>query len=145
MRLTSWLLMATACISLSAQAEVYKWVDSSGRVVYSDQPPPAGVAKPSKVNVKDTAVTSVAGAKKADAASAPNNAAEANKANPPTAGNKPPRDEAACAAAQKRLTFLQSAKLFKEVNEKGSIEFLEAEKKKQEIAEKQSYLDKNCK
>lgn len=33
-------LLLLACCSL-AHAEVYKWVDASGRTVFSDQPPPA--------------------------------------------------------------------------------------------------------
>ncbi|HQU48357.1 MAG TPA: DUF4124 domain-containing protein [Casimicrobiaceae bacterium] len=34
---------ALALAAGSASAALYKWTDSSGRIVYSDQPPPAGV------------------------------------------------------------------------------------------------------
>ncbi|QLI82941.1 DUF4124 domain-containing protein [Chitinibacter fontanus] len=147
MRLTSGLLIAAACLTLTAHAEVFKWVDASGRVVYSDQPPPAGVAKAKKVNVKDTAVTNVASPKKADAsaASGSDTAAKSQPQASPAATKAPARDEAACSEAQKRLSFLQNAKLYKQINDKGSVEFLEAEKKKQEMAEKQAFLEKNCK
>ncbi|WP_373975396.1 DUF4124 domain-containing protein [Chitinibacter sp. SCUT-21] len=145
MRISTSIIIAAACLSMAAQAEVYKWVDSTGRVVYSDQPPPAGVAKSKKVNVRDTAVTSVATQKRGDASAAsavvPNPAAST----PAQAVVNPPRDEAACGAAQKRLSFLLNAKLFKEINEKGSVEFLETDKKRQEIAEKQAFIEKNCK
>ncbi|MBS1186371.1 MAG: hypothetical protein H6R04_389 [Burkholderiaceae bacterium] len=42
---TRWLvlfLLFTA-VTAGAQAQMYRWVDSSGRVTYSDQPPPASV------------------------------------------------------------------------------------------------------
>jgi hypothetical protein len=37
------LAAAVAVVALPASAALYKWVDKSGRVVYSDQPPPADV------------------------------------------------------------------------------------------------------
>lgn len=59
-------LLVLGCVVLSvpAPAAVYKWTDASGRVVYSDQPPPGnvksepvqGAAPPSNANaVKDMA------------------------------------------------------------------------------------------
>ncbi|QLG87460.1 DUF4124 domain-containing protein [Chitinibacter bivalviorum] len=135
--------MTAVAFSLSAQAQVYKWVDSTGRVVYSDQPPPAGSGKAKTVNVKDTAVTSVASPKKQEASTA---SAVAVKPASAVATAKPPRDEAACAAAEKRLSFLVNAKLYKEFpNDKGQVEFLPEDKKKQEIAEKKAYIEKSCK
>ncbi|WP_410498227.1 DUF4124 domain-containing protein [Chitinibacter sp. S2-10] len=139
MRLSIGLMLAV--FALTAHAEVYKWVDANGRVFYSDQPPPANAGKAKKINVKETAVTSVASPKKtAEASKAASQAASATPA--PTV--KPPIDEAACNAALERLNFLLGAKLFKEVNEKGEVEFLEANKKSQEIADKKAYLEKNC-
>src|SRR4051812_11798606 len=38
------------CFSMGVSAEVYRWVDSQGRVQYSDQPPPGTDAK--KVTTK---------------------------------------------------------------------------------------------
>lgn len=37
---SSWFILLLLFIA-SAQAQTYKWVDASGRVTYSDQPPPA--------------------------------------------------------------------------------------------------------
>jgi Skp family chaperone for outer membrane proteins len=44
MRKTLFALILLAA-TLSAHAELYKWVDSSGKVQYSDQPPPNANAK----------------------------------------------------------------------------------------------------
>jgi hypothetical protein len=39
-----WLAaLALAVVTLPVAAATYKWTDANGRVVYSDQPPPAGV------------------------------------------------------------------------------------------------------
>ncbi|WP_273428863.1 DUF4124 domain-containing protein [Chitinibacter tainanensis] len=144
MRAVIGLAIVAAGLALSAQAQVYKWVDSTGRTVYSDQPPPKEAGKAKPINIKESAVTTVS-APKADAAAssvAKPGAAAASPASPTT---KPARDEAACKAAQERLNFLQQSKLFKAYRPDGSIEYLPAEKKTAEIAEKQAYLEKNCK
>lgn len=40
----AWLLVAAAlCAAGPVAAVVYKWTDASGRVVYSDQPPPTNI------------------------------------------------------------------------------------------------------
>ena len=36
------LAMALAAVATAASGALYKWTDANGRVVYSDQPPPAG-------------------------------------------------------------------------------------------------------
>jgi hypothetical protein len=36
-------VLALAAVATPAAAAMYKWVDANGRVVYSDQPPPANV------------------------------------------------------------------------------------------------------
>jgi len=35
-----WLAL---CVALPASAQMYKWVDSNGKIHYSDKPPPSGV------------------------------------------------------------------------------------------------------
>jgi hypothetical protein len=140
MRITTWLLLAASLGTiLSAQAQVYKWVDSNGRVIYSDQPPPAGAAKAKTVNVKDNPVNSIPSAKKAEPANAASQVAAS-----PAPSSRPQIDKAACLEAQQRLSFLTNAKMFKERNEKGNVEFLDANKKQREIAEKQQFIEKNC-
>src|SRR5476649_1229647 len=41
-RLTVALALAL-CAALAASAQMYKWVDSDGRVQYSDKPPPSNI------------------------------------------------------------------------------------------------------
>jgi glutaredoxin len=42
-----WPLLFLLCVA-SAHAQMYRWVDASGKVNFSDQPPPASVKKPQK-------------------------------------------------------------------------------------------------
>ena len=137
MRNLTWLLLL---IALGVQAQVYKWKDETGKVHYSDQPPPAAKGKVQPLNLKETQVTTMpAAAKPVANASAPIQAASAPVA-------KPPKDERACAEAEKRLAFLKSTNLYKNVsNDKGQVEFLETKQKQKEIEEKTAFLEKNCK
>ncbi|QKJ67739.1 DUF4124 domain-containing protein [Deefgea piscis] len=138
------LILFLCVLSVGAQAEVYKWKDDSGRVVYSDQPPPAAKAKAQPLGFKETII--ITEVPKAAVASS----TVAVKASVPTAVSspapaKPAKDEQACAAAEKRLAFLKGAKLFKQVsNQNGDMEYLPYKQKEQEIAEKTVFIEKNC-
>jgi hypothetical protein len=43
MKRLSMALGLALCVALPASAELYKWVDSDGRVQYSDKPPPSNI------------------------------------------------------------------------------------------------------
>jgi hypothetical protein len=43
MRRFSVVLALTLCAALPASAQMYKWVDSDGKVQYSDKPPPSNI------------------------------------------------------------------------------------------------------
>ena len=49
MKRTSAALLALAVVALPASAQMYKWTDASGRIHYSDTPPPEGKAEEIKV------------------------------------------------------------------------------------------------
>ena len=53
----------TLCLALPASAQMYKWVDSNGKVQYSDKPPPS--------NIKTEKLRGAAPAASAPAASTP--------------------------------------------------------------------------
>lgn len=44
------LTLAALCASLGAQAEVYRWVDKTGKVNYSDAPPADAPAEPRRLH-----------------------------------------------------------------------------------------------
>lgn len=135
------LLLLVCVLAFGAQAEVYKWTDASGRVVFSDQPPPASQGKAQRMNLNESRVTTVAANRPASAVATQNASVPAQAT--PTA--KPPRDDKACAAAESRLAFLKSANMFKQVsNDQGKVEFLPAKQREQEIVERSAFIEKNC-
>lgn len=85
MRRLSVALALTLCVALPASAQMYKWVDSDGKVQYSDKPPPSNI-KAEKLRVPARAADAPAtgedkGAAQKDAAKpAPKTAAEQEQA-----------------------------------------------------------------
>ncbi len=131
-------------LAFGVHAEVYKWTDSSGRVQFSDQPPPASQGKAQRMNLNESRVTTVAAQRPASAVATQASAAQGQS---PTAAPtaKAPKDEKACAAAESRLAFLKSANMFKQVsNDQGKVEFLPAKQREQEIVERTAFIEKNC-
>ncbi|HSC78729.1 MAG TPA: DUF4124 domain-containing protein [Chitinolyticbacter sp.] len=138
------LILSLCCVAATASAEIYKWKDADGRIHYSDTPPP-DQKKAKVIDTKAQPVSSLPADRKtaAPAAAAATDGAkpaDAAKADPATAQ----KDPAACDAAQKRSAFLQNNKIYKAINEKGEVEFMEAERRKQEIAKNEEDLKKFC-
>jgi hypothetical protein len=85
MRRFSVALALTLCAALPASAQVYKWVDSDGKVQYSDKPPPSNV-KAEKLNARARAADAPAtgedkgAAQKGSVKPAPKTAAEQDQA-----------------------------------------------------------------
>jgi hypothetical protein len=77
-----WLML---CLALPASAQMYKWVDSNGKVQYSDKPPPSNI-KAEKLRETapapgaPAASEDKAGAKKDAAKARPRSAAEEEQA-----------------------------------------------------------------
>lgn len=112
------LTFALACIALAARAygdEVYKTVDASGHVVYSDHPTSAGAQKMSvPVTQPDAAEAARLGKQRAleDAEFAQRSKQEAADASKQAAQAK--QDEARCTAARTRYNYLmQVNRLFR--------------------------------
>ena len=141
---SGWLL-AVSLLGVSAvvsAGQIYKWKDAQGRVHYSDVPPPAGVAKPDVVKTGNAPVSSIATPKAAAVASKTQaSGAEAESASAPAASEKDPK---LCQQVRARKAFLQSNQLTKTVNDKGSVEFLTAEKRKAELVDVEKQIERFC-
>ncbi|UXY17320.1 DUF4124 domain-containing protein [Chitiniphilus purpureus] len=133
------------CVAASAGAEIYKWKDADGRVHYSDSPPPGVGKKAQVINTKELPVSSLPLDR--------GTTQPAQTAQPPAqAGAQPPaqkqaeaaKDPQACEAALKRASFLKNNKLFKAINEKGNVEFMDDEKRKRELAEIDATVKQHC-
>ena len=81
------LLLALFAFSLTAQGQLYKWVDKDGKTQYTDQPPPPGAAKnEKKLNIKSAPAQPAAaktGDKAGDKGKAGGKAGDKDKASAP--------------------------------------------------------------
>jgi Domain of unknown function (DUF4124) len=139
------------CVALPASAQMYKWVDSDGRVQYSDKPPPGNI-KTEKLSAPARASAPAAsegkGAAQTDAAKAgPKTAAEQDQAfrkrqldaakAQEEAGQKraEARDRAEnCKRAKAALANLQIGGRQMRIDEKGERVFLDDQQIVQETA-----------
>lgn len=139
--------------SLVAQAaEIYKWVDSDGKVHYSDQPV-AGKSEPSKLNLPDQPVSGSEGAEEARHKLS-DREAEARKRKDEAAAVKAKRDKAEaearekhknCEQARDSLRQFQTGQRLAHVNAQGQPEVMDDEARAQAQADAQKSVDNWCK
>jgi hypothetical protein len=147
-----YLLFLLILTSTNAIAEITKWVDSNGKVHYSDQPPPPE-EKPkilrSYAETHDSASSSVAAPKTIAEREAELKKAQKakNEAADKAAQKQAAKDaqQASCIAAQQNLRGLQDGMRMVEVDAKGEHSFLEDAKREQLIAKAQKDISTYCK
>ncbi|AOX99379.1 DUF4124 domain-containing protein [Jeongeupia sp. USM3] len=134
------LALLVLCLTTGlAHAEIYKWKDANGNWQYSDTPP-AGADKGKAQIVKTTKQPVTTVAPPAAKASAP--VASAVQPAPQTQAESK-KDPKLCAEAKTRLGYLQAAR-FNSLNDKGKVEFMTEERKKEEIAKIQEVIKNSC-
>jgi len=152
------------CLSLPASAQMYKWVDSNGKVQYSDKPPPGNI-KGEKLREPAPAATATAageskskGETKKDAAKAgPKTIAEQEQAfrkrqldaakaqEEETKKQAEARDKAEnCSRARAAVTNLQLGGRQMRTDEKGERVYLDEQQIAQEIARAQQIAAATC-
>ncbi|MBM3114369.1 DUF4124 domain-containing protein [Jeongeupia naejangsanensis] len=134
-------LLALCMATGVAHAEIYKWKDASGNWQYSDTPP-AGADK-GKAQVVKTAKQPVTVAPAAAAKASAPAAASAPQQAAPQAKDDSKKDPKVCAEARKRLGYLQTSR-YNSLNEKGKVEFMTEERKKEEITATQEVIKEAC-
>ena len=150
-------LLLVFCVN--AQAEVNKWVDESGRVHYSDQPPPASAnVKKLGPAAKTRDSTESGDAAESDNNGEPKSIAEreaelrkkqkaekeaAAKAAKEQANKQANQDN--CNQAKLSLKTLQSGIRIKELDANGEQVYIDDEERQQRIAKTQEDIEKLCK
>lgn len=139
--------LAACCAAAPAIAAVYKWTDATGRVVYSDQPPPTNVkvetlnAPPPPANpnaAKDLAQQNVDLRKR-----------EAQRADADKKQEKSNADaqlrRTQCTQVQGHIGQLSaSQEIVYRVNEKGERIAMDDTARRREIEQLQTWLRENC-
>jgi len=144
-------LAVLLALAAPSQAQLYKWVDSSGRVQYSDRPPPGGrkAEQVSNANVSSIGAQGASGGGKspadleADFRKRRAEQAEAGKKQQQAAAEQKQKTES-CAAARRNLTALQSGQRMARYNEKGEPSFLEDGERAREMQRAQQQVQTYC-
>jgi hypothetical protein len=150
--MNKYLLFLLILTSTNAFAAISKWVDSNGKVHYSDQPPPPD-AKPqtlrSFVDTQNSASSSVAAPKTVSEREADLKKVQKDKNE---AADKSAQKQAAaeaqqasCAAAQQNMRALQEGVRMFEIDAKGERSYLDDKQREQRIAKAQKDISTYCK
>lgn len=143
-------LMLTCTNSFAA---ISKWVDSDGRVHYSDQAPPSGVQQKTLRSADDTQAS-----RDASGVAAPKTMAEReaelkkNEIAKKAAADKDAQNQAAaaaqkanCANAQQNLSTLQSGIRIMEADTNGQPGYMDDNQRAQRVAKAQNDISTYCK
>lgn len=146
-------LLALACLAAPAQAQLYKWVDSSGRVQYSDRKPPDGKQQSQEVKSTVSSVGSQSGA-----AGGGQSVAERDKEfqkrreelakgkqKQQLSATEQKRKSEGCDEARRNLAGLQSGQRIARYDTKGEMSYLDDSGRASEIARTQKLVEQNCK
>ena len=155
-----WLAL---CVALPASAQMYKWVDSDGKVQYSDKPPPSNIKteklrEPARAASTPAASDAKGGTPKDAAKAGPKTAAEQEQAfrkrqldeakAQEDEGKKQAqaRDKAEnCRRANAAVATLQIGGRQQRINQQGEREFLDEQQIAQELAKAQQEAATACK
>jgi len=156
---TIWLML---CLALPASAQMYKWVDSNGKVQYSDKPPPSNIKSeklrdPAPAASAPAASEGKGGAKKDAAKTEPKTVAEQEQAfRKRQAGAAKAQEEEGkkqaearekaenCKRAKAALTSLELSGRQSHIDEKGERVFMDEQQIAQEKARAQKEITTNC-
>lgn len=139
-------LLGLCVLAGTAYADVYRWVDADGKVIYSDQKPPANVSArklaapppPADPDAAKRLATQQLELKKAADAEE-----EKRKKSEQTANVSKQKDEA-CSQARGQLQALRSGAPAMRYNAKGEQEYLNDPAREQAVQESEQYIAKNC-
>jgi len=154
-----WLAL---CVALPASAQMYKWVDSNGKVQYSDKPPPGNIKAeklraPARGSSAPAAAAAAGGTQKDAAKAGPKTAAEheqafrkrqleAAKAQDKEGQKQTEARERAesCSRAKAALAGLQIGGRQMRTDAKGERVFLDEQQIAQETAKAQQEIAAAC-
>ena len=153
------MLVLLMMFSITAFAEVHRWVDENNKVHYSDQPPPASTKSVKLRSASDSTIPADAGSATASSGpAAPKTIAEreaelkkaqqARKEASRKAAEEQASQEAQkakCSSAQQNLRALQEGMRIVEFDAKGERSFIDDQQRQQRIAKIQQDISSRCK
>lgn len=152
-----WMALLLALLSASSYAGLTKWVDSEGRVHYSDTPPPDVKSETVRVAPSPGAQPAAAGSAAASAPAGPKTIFEKEadmkkekkaKEEAEQKAAKKQEEEAqkqkVCSQAREQLVTLQNSPRLVQYDEKGERVYLDDAARQQKISEAQAAVSKYC-
>lgn len=144
------ILAALALLSLPAHSQLYKWVDSQGKVHYSDTPPPAGAQKSKTIQAPSPAPAAPAAASGSGGRSIAEQELEFKKRQVEAAQQQAKADEEAklkranCDRAQSNLrTFQEGGRVFN-YDAKGERQYIDDAARGAELKKWEQEVSKWC-
>lgn len=131
-------------IAVPALAQIYKWKDENGVIQYSDTPPVSNTVKSQVIDIKDMPVSAISSKAPNGKASEASGAAAAKAS--AAAGGQPvyEKNEKQCSNLRGQKTYLEKGTRTRMVNEKGEAKRMDADMRKNEIAEIEKQMAKVC-
>jgi hypothetical protein len=141
-------------LSAAAQAQLYKWVDSEGRIHYTDKPPPAGASGEKKLTVPKSPTAPVAAPAEEGQAAGPKSYAEKEmeyrkrKAEEEQSRQRAQAEEQEnqqrCQSARQQLRTHEEAGRIYSMDDKGERVYVDDETRRRNIEQAQQDIAKYC-
>lgn len=146
-RVHAALALALLVVPLTSAATVYKWIDANGRVVYSDQPPPANVktevVKPAPPPANPEAAQELTDREAADKQREKKRKDEAKIADKARVDFEKKRETCVNALGQQKALQKNDFLLFR-YNEKGEKVWYTDEMRREDFERLQQIVRENC-
>jgi hypothetical protein len=144
-------LLALACLAAPAQAQLYKWVDSNGRVQYSDRKPSDG-KQSQEVKSTVSAVGSQSGGASGKSLSEQNKEFEKRRKEQAEGQQKQQQASAEqkrntenCDAARRNLAALESGQRIARYDLKGEKTYMDDSQRAAETQRSRQQIEESCK
>jgi len=141
---------ASLAFATSASAQVYKWVDKDGKVMYSDSPPPTAQSK--QLNINTAPPTPSPSPAAAAAAASAGKGTDASAKDPQDAAKKSEEaaklaaaNEVRCKQATIEFDTMQQETRISRMNDKGERYYMDDAQREAEKARAKKAMDESCK
>jgi hypothetical protein len=147
-----FVLLSLVLSSAAVSAEMYRWVDSQGRVHYSDEPPPAGAKSSKTVTPPPPSYSPSGEAAKPKTWQEKDVEFRQRQSTQAEAQAKKEKEEADakqkkqnCEIARKQLQTIESGQRISDINEKGEREYLDDAARQKALEDARRTVDTWCK
>ena len=137
-----WILVGLLVISINATAEVYRWVDNSGKVHYTDKKPAPTAENITKKVSKQNVDSSSGELRKVEQIHNRNAARQQEHPHTRAQTNAQQQRQSECSAAQQRLNKISGRVIF--LDDDGKVVTVNEQERQTMVAELKQEIQTNC-